>query len=212
MPKPTRQDFAFLNDAKTEAVLFDLYTAAVRQIPGLIWHFLPQLPKLLGKGSGWTGENEAYFAKNIVEFGTSYGISTLYLAAAAKKNGGRVITTEYLPHKAEAARRHFAAAGLADHIELREGDALETLQDIPGGIDFVLLDGWPNLVYPVFKLLEPKLAPRAAVAVDDVEGYTPAMQDYLDYIRNPANGYVSTTLKPYKALEYSVKTGGADAA
>lgn len=114
MSKPTRQDFAFLNDAKTEAVLFDLYTAAVRQIPGLIWHFLPQLPKLLGKGSGWTGENEAYFddkyipivpqqgaflymqalakgAKNIVEFGTSYGISTLYLAAAAKKNGGREI-------------------------------------------------------------------------------------------------------------------------
>ena len=150
-------------------------------------------------------------AKNIVEFGTSYGISTLYLAAAAKKNGGRVITTEHLPHKAEAARRHFAAAGLADYIELREGDALETLQDIPGGIDFVLLDGWPNLVYPVFKLLEPKLAPRAAVAVDDVEGYTPAMQDYLDYIRNPANGYVSATLKPHKALEYSVKTGGADA-
>ena len=52
MPKPTRQDFAFLNDVKTEAVLLDLYTAAVRQIPGLIWHFLPQLPKLLGKGSG----------------------------------------------------------------------------------------------------------------------------------------------------------------
>lgn len=151
-------------------------------------------------------------AKNIVEFGTSYGISTLYLAAAAKKNGGRVITTEYLPHKAEAARRHFAAAGLADYIELREGDALETLQDIAGGIDFVLLDGWPNLVCSVFKLLEPKLAPRAAVAVDDVEGYAPAMQDYLDYVRNPANGYVSATLKPYKALEYSVKTGGADAA
>ena len=222
MPKPTRQDFAFLNDVKTEAVLLDLYTAAVRQIPGLIWHFLPQLPKLLGKGSSWTGENEAYFddkyipivpqqgaflymqalakgAKNIVEFGTSYGISTLYLAAAAKKNGGRVITTEYLPHKAE------------DQYKLREGDALETLQDIPGGIDFVLLDGWPNLVYPVFKLLEPKLAPRAAIAVDDVEGYTPAMQDYLDYVRNPANGYVSATLKPHKALEYSVKTGGADA-
>ena len=101
---------------------------------------------------------------------------------------------------------------MADHIELREGDALETLQDIPGGIDFVLLDGWPNLVYPVFKLLEPKLAPRAAVAVDDVEGYTPAMQDYLDYVCNPANGYVSATLKPHKALEYSVKTAEADAA
>ena len=209
MSKPTRQDFAFLNDAKTEAVLFDLYTAAVRQIPGLIWHFLPQLPKL--QGAFLYMQALAKGAKNIVEFGTSYGISTLYLAAAAKKNGGRVITTEYLPHKAEAARRHFAAAGLADYIELREGDALETLQDIPGGIDIVLLDGWPNLVYPVFKLLEPKLAPRAAIAVDDVEGYTPAMQDYLDYVRNPANGYVSATLKPHKALEYSVKTADADA-
>ena len=233
MPKPSRQDFAFLNDAKIEALLFDLYSAALRQIPRLMLHFLPKIPKLLGKGSDWSNEDEAYYndkyipitpqqgaflymqalakgAKNIVEFGTSYGISTLYLAAAARKNGGRVITTEYLPHKAEAARRHFAAAGLADYIELREGDALETLQDIAGGIDFVLLDGWPNLVYPVFKLLEPKLALRAAVAVDDVEGFAPAMQDYLDYVRNPANGYVSATLKPSKALEYNVKISNAD--
>jgi len=62
-----------------------------------------------------------------------------------------------------------------------------------------------------YKAVRPD-APRAAVAVDDVEGYTPAMQDYLDYIRNPANGYVSATLKPYKALEYSVKTGEVAAA
>ena len=71
-------------------------------------------------------------AKNIVEFGTSYGISTLYLAAAARVNGGRVITCEYLPHKAAAARKHFQEAGLADYIELHEGDTLETLKDSDG--------------------------------------------------------------------------------
>ena len=59
----------------------------------------------------------------------------------------------------------------------------------------------------IFKLLEPNLADRAVIAVDDVEGFSPAMQDYLDYVRRPENGYISSTLKPYKALEYTVKTG-----
>ena len=83
MPKPTRQDFAFLNDAQTEAVLLDLYTAAVRQIPGLIWHFLPQMPKLLGKGSGWTGENEAYFDDKYIPIVPQQG-AFLYMQALAK--------------------------------------------------------------------------------------------------------------------------------
>ena len=96
---------------------------------------------------------------------------------------------------------------MADYIELREGDALETLKDLAIRPDFVLLDGWPDLVFPVFKLLEPNLADRAVIAVDDVEGFSPAMQDYLDYVRRPENGYISSTLKPYKALEYAVKTG-----
>ncbi len=220
--------FACLNDPRLEAELLRLYRAAAKQIPGLIWHFLPQLPKLLGRGSDWRGEDEAYFddkfiaitppqglflymqalasgARHIVEFGTSYGISTLFLAAAARRNGGRVITCENQPAKAAAARRHFANAGLADCIELREGDARETLADVAAGVDFVLLDGWPNLVWPVFRVLEAQLAPRAVLVVDDVEGYAPAMRDYLDYVRNPAHGYVSTTLKPNKALEYTVK-------
>ena len=110
-----------------------------------------------------------------------------------------------MPHKAEAARKNFERAELADYIELREGDALKTLQDLDFSPDFVLLDGWPDLVHPVFQLLEPHLADRAVIAVDDVEGFSPSMQDYLDYVRTPANGYVSTTLRPHKALEYTVK-------
>ena len=193
MPKLTPQMFTFLNDPPVEDTLYDLYDATLKQGKRMFMHFLPKIHQILGKGIDWETENEDFYtdkyipitpqqgeflymqalasgARNIVEFGTSYGISTLYLAAAAKRNGGRVITCEYVPHKAEAARKNFERAGLADYIELREGDALETLQDLDFSPDFVLLDGWPDLVHPVFQLLEPHLADRAVIAVDDVEG------------------------------------------
>jgi predicted O-methyltransferase YrrM len=77
----------------------------------------------------------------VVEVGTSYGVSTLYLAAAVRDNvkntgdKGLVIGTEYEPAKAAAAREHFAQAGLGDYIDLRKGDLRETLKEIPEPID-----------------------------------------------------------------------------
>lgn len=229
MPKVTPDLFEALNDPKVEAVLARLYKDAVKQINSVIWHLLPKAFQLFGKGIHWKTEKNVRFyddkyipivpqqgmflymqaralnAKNILEFGTSYGISTLYLAKAAKDNGGKVITTEYLPHKAAAARQNFEEAGLSEYIELREGDALETLKNINTEIDFVLLDGWPDLVYPVFKLIEPQLKKGAVIAVDDVKEYKPSMQDYLDYVRNPENGYISTTIYPNKGTEFTIK-------
>lgn len=78
----------------------------------------------------------------MVEAGTSYGVSTLYLAAAVRDNqveNGIVIGTEYEPRKAESARKNFSQAGLSDFIELREGDLRETLQDIGGTVDVMLV-------------------------------------------------------------------------
>lgn len=92
-----------------------------------------------------------------VEFGTSFGISTIYLAKAAKDNGGKVISTEYMPHKVKIARQNIEEAGLSEYADIWEGDARETLRNINEPIDFVLLDGWPDLVFPIFKLLEPNL-------------------------------------------------------
>src|SRR5206468_4365723 len=92
-------------------------------------------------------------AGRIVEAGTSYGVSTLYLAAAVRDNGaGTVIATENEPAKAAAARANFAKAGLADRIELREGDLRETLADLSGPIDFVLIDIWTPLARPALEL------------------------------------------------------------
>ncbi len=98
-------------------------------------------------------------ATSIVEFGMSFGISTLHLAAALEDNGGgRVITTEFEQSKVAHARANFEAAGLAHRVEIREGDALETLaRNLPDSIDLVLLDGAKSLYPRVLSLLAPRL-------------------------------------------------------
>ncbi|GAA2786119.1 O-methyltransferase [Crossiella cryophila] len=139
----------------------------------------------------------------VVEFGTSFGISTLYLAAAVRDNGsGHVVTTELSAAKAEAASRTFAETGLDDLITVRLGDARETLAgDTPA--DFVLLDGWKNLCLPVLQLLEPRLAPGTLVVADDVN--LESLQPYLDYVRDPENGYQSVTFPVEDGLEISCR-------
>lgn len=128
-------------------------------------------------------------ARCIVEFGTSFGISTLHLAAALRENGGgRLITCEFEPSKVARARDNLAAGGLLDLVEIRQGDALETLRtDLPDTVDLLLLDGAKALYPEVLALVEGKLKQGALVIADNAE-YSP---EYLDYVRSPANGYLS---------------------
>ncbi|MFE6932427.1 O-methyltransferase [Streptomyces sp. NPDC057699] len=140
----------------------------------------------------------------VVEFGTSYGISTLHLAAAVRDNGtGRVITTEMSRTKAASARDTFAATGLDDVITVLEGDALQTLAALRQPVDFLFLDGWKDLCLPVLQLLEPHIAPGTLVAADDVDlaGLIP----YLDHVRDTANGYHSVTFPVEDGLEISCR-------
>jgi predicted O-methyltransferase YrrM len=140
----------------------------------------------------------------VVEFGTSFGISTLYLAAAVRDNGaGRVIGTELSASKAAAARRTFTETGLDDLITVLEGDARETVPAIGGSVDFVLLDGWKDLCLPVLRLLEPRLAPGTLVVADDVD--QDDLQPYLDYVRDPHNGYQSVTFPVEDGMEISCR-------
>jgi predicted O-methyltransferase YrrM len=142
--------------------------------------------------------------ETIVEFGTSYGISTIYLAAAVADNGtGHVFSTELSATKIAAAERNLKEAGLAGHVTILPGNALETLADIPGPIGLALLDGWKDLCLPVLRLLEPQLAPGALVIGDD--NSFPTMADYVSYVREPANGYVSTDFPVQDGMELSCR-------
>ncbi|HTV25659.1 MAG TPA: O-methyltransferase [Polyangiaceae bacterium] len=142
-------------------------------------------------------------ARTIVEFGTSFGISTLHLAAALRDNGGgRVITSEFEPSKVARAREHFQAGGLADLIEVREGDALSTLaRDLPAPIDLVLLDGAKALYPDILALLEGRLRPGALVVADNADD----SPDYLARVRDGKSGYLSTRVG--EDVELSLRVG-----
>jgi predicted O-methyltransferase YrrM len=146
-------------------------------------------------------------AHRVVEFGTSFGISTIHLAAALRDNGaGKLVTTEYEASKAERARKNLEAAGLLDLVEIRVGDALETLRSgVDGPIDLVLLDGPKDLYLPVLRLLESMLAPGALIAADNTKNIREPMAEYLDYVREPQNGYLSVDLPIGQGNELSLR-------
>ena len=142
-------------------------------------------------------------ARAIVEFGTSFGISTLHLAAALRDNGGgRLITSEFEPSKAARARDHLTEGGLIDLVEIRQGDALRTLSsDLPPTIDLLLLDGAKALYPEILDLVESRLRPGAFIIADDAD----QSPDYLARVRAPAGGYLSTPFG--EDVELSLRLG-----
>jgi len=152
-------------------------------------------------------------ARRVIEAGTSFGVSTLFLAAAVRDNvqeegvKGVVIGTEYEPEKARAARANFAEAGLSDFIELREGDLRETLRDTGGPIDFMLIDIWTPMARPALELVAPSLREGAVVICDNTTQFREAYGDYLDFVNDPANRLRTMTLPFAGGLEFTVRCG-----
>lgn len=131
-------------------------------------------------------------AQTIVEFGASFGISTLYLAAAARDCGGRVITTEIHPDKCAALRASFTTANVEREVQLLEGDAQQTLKTMNEPIDLLFLDGWKSLYLPIFELLRPLLKPGALVAADNIT--FKETQPYLDRVQASNSGLLTQIL------------------
>lgn len=142
-------------------------------------------------------------ARSVVEFGTSFGLSTLHLASALRDNGGgRIITCEFEPSKIARAKGHLADGGLADLVEFREGDALETLAaDLPETIDLLLLDGAKGLYSDVLGLVEGRLRPGAVIVADNAD-YCP---EYLERVGSVASGYMSMPFTD--EVELSIRLG-----
>jgi predicted O-methyltransferase YrrM len=171
---PADQQAKFMSQPPRELYggMKDLYLAVSRDTARMIY--------MLSRSIG---------ARAIVEFGTSFGISTLHLAAALRDNGGgRLIGTEFEASKVQRARQNLRAAGLDDLVDVREGDALETLsRDLPEKIDLVLLDGAKGLYMPVLSLLESRLRPGALIVADNSD-FVP---EYVAHVRSAKSGYLS---------------------
>jgi predicted O-methyltransferase YrrM len=216
-----------LTDPRIAAVLDDLHRAARRDILVFL-RALPAVAAGLLRGRGVVDSAKPYLsdafipidaaqgralyllarargARRIVEFGASFGISTIYLAAAVRDNGGgTVITTEMVPGKVERARQNYARAGVDAEIDLRAGDALQTLRDLDGPIDLLFLDGWKEACLPVLELLEPRLLRGACVLCDDMKPFRRTLAPYVEHVRRKGGRYVSVELPLGDGLEFSI--------
>ena len=231
-----------LNDSKLEVFLDALHAQSAGQQDAIDVYFRRRIAEGTLSWDGFDGETNAFFADKmvalekdkaeycyalcralratrVVEAGTSFGVSTLYLAAAVRDNiglkqrsdgpsnevGGTVIATEYEAEKAKIARRNFAAAGLAQYIDLREGDLNDTLKTIEGPVDFMLLDIWTEAVMPAITNVAPHLRPGAIVIADNTISARRGYEPYFAFLADPANRMRTMTLPFAGGLEMSVR-------
>jgi caffeoyl-CoA O-methyltransferase len=143
-------------------------------------------------------------AKRIVEVGTSNGYSTLWLAAAAKANGGRVVTHDRNLERIAAARKNFAAAGLVDVIEIVEGDARQTLRDRTEPVDLLFIDSERSYYETFFDVVYQRLVKGGLVIADNVISHQDELEDYISYVENHPN-LESVMVRIGRGLEVSVK-------
>jgi len=227
--KKIRATLAALPDPRVRETLERLHAEASREMFGMMRAFAREVPRLLLRRRLRFERLEASVAdkficldpaqgvlcyllarsaraRSVVEFGTSFGVSTIYLAAAVRDNGGgRVIGTELVPEKAARAREHLREAGLEEVVEIRVGNALDTLREIDSPVDFMLNDGFPRFALPVLELVAPRLCEGAIVLTDNVGTFPADYADYVRWLRDPANGFVSTRVPLKLGTELSVR-------
>jgi predicted O-methyltransferase YrrM len=117
----------------------------------------------------------------ILELGTSYGYSTLFLADAARQVGASLITMDVADYKQAEARANIERAGLAAVVDFRLGDAVASIHADPGAFDLVLLDIWKDLYVPCLAAFYPKLADEGIVAADNMIEPEMAREDVRKY-------------------------------
>jgi predicted O-methyltransferase YrrM len=145
-------------------------------------------------------------SKTILEIGTAYGYSTIWLAEAAKATGGKVITLEISEDKAIYAKDKIAAAGLSAYVDFRIGNALESIENVTETFDFVLLDIWKELYTPCFELVYPKLNKSAWIAADNIihpPHHKTETEKYLTILKQ-TNAFDSVLLPIGSGIEVSV--------
>ena len=220
-----------LADPKVKAVLDRLHGEAKGDELRFGLKMIPYLTqKLLGRNPSFTDQYQsmanlsipvsaeqgifAYLvarsigARRIVEFGTSFGVSTIYFASAIRDNGGGlVIGSEFIASKAERARANIEEAGLTDSVEIRVGDAMETLADPGGDIDLLLIDGSKDLYLPILKMLAPHVRQGGVVLADNVRSpfIRRTLAGYVAHMQDSRHGFTSVTVPFPDGFEYSVK-------
>jgi predicted O-methyltransferase YrrM len=142
-------------------------------------------------------------APNIIELGTSFGCSGIWLGEAARATDGRLTTMELHEYKSAHAREMATKAGLAQHIDFKVGDAVQMTAELPFALDFVFLDLWKDLYVSCLEVFYPKLNPGAIIVADNMQ--RPGGEDVMRYGRDirAKPGITSVRLPVGTGLEIS---------
>lgn len=173
--------------------------ALMKRDPSVIGSRLDEFLLPVGPDVGWLLYSLAVGrgAKRILELGTSYGYSTLFLASAARRTGGKVFTMDLAAEKQGYARRQLGAAGLGDQVEWQLGDATDLLKSLDGPFDLVLVDLWKDKYVACFDLFYGKLADNAVIVADNMllpEMSRPQAEAYRSAVKAKHN--LQTVLLP----------------
>ncbi len=146
----------------------------------------------------------AHGPARILELGSSYGVSTLYLADALCTMGrGTVVATELDPDKCAHLRAHVRTAGVEVHVDLREGDVFQTVAELDGTFDMVFIDVWADAYLPLFRQTERLLRPGSIVLADNMYTAEDAVRPYKQYLDdNPR--FSTSTLGFESGVEFTV--------
>lgn len=220
-----------LETGAVKAVLERLYKSSKKDHAKFAFRMLPYIfLKIMGRNPSFTDQYRnmadlslqfspahgqiayniarAINAKRIIEFGTSFGYSTIFLAAAVKDNGGGVVIgSEFIDEKVKQAQANIDIAGLGKYTEIRAGDAMQSLAAPGGIIDMILLDGSKDLYLPVLKMLAPFLRKGGVVLADNVCSpfIRNTLADYVAYVQSPDHGFSSLTIPLPDGFEFSIK-------
>lgn len=137
---------------------------------------------------------ESAKAKRGVEVGSASGFGAINMGIAFERTGGHLWTLDIDPAAIQETRENLATVGLENVVTAVEGDALTTLQDVEGPIDFVFIDALKQDYFKYLKILEPKLTVGAVVVADNTIQSARAMKDYLDYVQNSPD-YDTVTIR-----------------
>jgi len=142
--------------------------------------------------------------RSVLELGSSNGVSTLYFAAALRARGaGKVVATEREPAKCAALRQHVAALGLAEYVDLRQGDVFETVQLLQGPFDLVFIDIWASGYLAIYRAIEPLLAPGSLILADNMLTAPEQVRPFQTYLAQQPH-IQSTTLAFESGVEFAV--------
>jgi predicted O-methyltransferase YrrM len=139
----------------------------------------------------------------VLELGGSRGYSTIWLAAGVRFFGGRVLSLEHDPRKAEAWRRNVEEAGLSEWAELVEGDALEILPQLEDVFDVVFIDAEKEDYEELFGLARARVEPGALIVADNVLSHPDPLASYSAARQNDPT-LESLTVPLDRGLELSI--------